>query len=221
MFVAQVLGHSMEPRVPDGAWCLFSAPVEGTRQGKTVLVELRYESGKGPKGGTADCWHHVRVMLRPRMADGRGVVAAQAQAGKAPEPTSASRRTGRATPVGSVGIRASEACRRCAGRSAHHDRPSWQAQCELRAIGAAVSRTRPRWPPPGQSLATTTISTRPAATGLEAPGTGCPAPSSPGLLEPCVLRPTLGPRPQEEPTVHTIPGGIFYFGQLPDISTLV
>jgi hypothetical protein len=41
MFVAQVVGKSMEPAIPDGAWCLFRAPVEGTRQGKTVLVQLR------------------------------------------------------------------------------------------------------------------------------------------------------------------------------------
>ena len=41
MFVAQVVGESMEPAIPDGAWCLFRAPVEGTRQGKTVLVQFR------------------------------------------------------------------------------------------------------------------------------------------------------------------------------------
>ena len=41
MFVAQVVGKSMEPAIPDGAYCLFRAPVEGTRQGKTVLVQLR------------------------------------------------------------------------------------------------------------------------------------------------------------------------------------
>ena len=41
MFVAQVVGKSMEPAIPDGAWCLFRAPVGGTRQGKTVLVQLR------------------------------------------------------------------------------------------------------------------------------------------------------------------------------------
>ncbi len=41
MFVAQVMGRSMEPAIPDGSWCLFRSPVEGTRQGKTVLVELR------------------------------------------------------------------------------------------------------------------------------------------------------------------------------------
>ena len=31
----------MEPAVPDGAWCLFRAPVEGTCQSKTVLAQLR------------------------------------------------------------------------------------------------------------------------------------------------------------------------------------
>ena len=41
VFVAQVVGGSMEPAIPDGAWCLFRAPVAGTRQGKTVLVQLR------------------------------------------------------------------------------------------------------------------------------------------------------------------------------------
>jgi SOS-response transcriptional repressor LexA len=41
MFVAQVVGKSMELAIPDGAWCLFRAPVQGTRQGKIVLVQLR------------------------------------------------------------------------------------------------------------------------------------------------------------------------------------
>ena len=49
MFAARVEGHSMEPAIPDGALCLFSAPVEGTRQGKTVLVELR--DGTDPEIG--------------------------------------------------------------------------------------------------------------------------------------------------------------------------
>jgi hypothetical protein len=41
MFVAHVVGHSMEPRIPDGSWCLFVAPVEGSRQGRIVLVQHR------------------------------------------------------------------------------------------------------------------------------------------------------------------------------------
>ena len=77
MFVAQVVGKSMEPQIPDGSWCLFRAPVEGTRQGKTVLVQLRddidpetdqrytvkrYKSEKTVEG---DSWRHARIALEP------------------------------------------------------------------------------------------------------------------------------------------------------------
>jgi SOS-response transcriptional repressor LexA len=86
MFVAQVVGKSMEPTIPDGAWCLFRAPVEGTRQGKTVLVQLRdatdpetgqrytvkrYESEKAAKG---DSWRHERITLKPLNPDFEPIV---------------------------------------------------------------------------------------------------------------------------------------------------
>ncbi|MGH8567264.1 MAG: S24 family peptidase, partial [Gammaproteobacteria bacterium] len=82
MFVAQVVGQSMEPQVPDGAYCLFRSPVEGTRQGKTVLVQLHDRSD--PEHGerftvkkyfsekaTSDegSWRHVKITLRPNNAD--------------------------------------------------------------------------------------------------------------------------------------------------------
>ena len=77
MFVARVAGRSMEPAIPDGAWCLFVAPVTGSRQGRTVLVQLRdavdpetgarytvkrYESDKTPDG---DAWRHAAARLKP------------------------------------------------------------------------------------------------------------------------------------------------------------
>jgi len=77
MFVAQVVGKSMEPAIIDGSYCLFAAPVAGTRQGKTVLVQLRdaadpetgerytvkrYESEKTQD---ADSWRHARITLKP------------------------------------------------------------------------------------------------------------------------------------------------------------
>ncbi|MXW53615.1 MAG: type I restriction endonuclease subunit R [Gemmatimonadetes bacterium] len=77
MFVAQVEGESMLPTIPDGAYCLFRAPVEGTRQGKTVLVQLRdaidpetgarftvkrYESEKVMED---DSWQHTKITLKP------------------------------------------------------------------------------------------------------------------------------------------------------------
>jgi len=55
MFIAQVVGKSMEPRIPDSAYCLFRSPVTGTRQGKIVVVELRDEvdpeTGSASSGG--------------------------------------------------------------------------------------------------------------------------------------------------------------------------
>ncbi len=94
MFVAQVVGRSMEPRVPDGAWCLFSAPVEGTRQGRTVLVQLRdatdpetgqrytvkrYESAKAPAG---ESWQHTRITLKPDNPDFEPIVLTAADEGE-------------------------------------------------------------------------------------------------------------------------------------------
>ena len=81
MFVARVAGRSMEPAIPDGAWCLFATPVTGTRQGRTVLVQLRdvvdpetgarytlkrYESEKTRDG---DSWRHATIRLKPLNAD--------------------------------------------------------------------------------------------------------------------------------------------------------
>ena len=77
MFVARVVGQSMEPRIPDGAYCLFASPVSGTRQGRIVLVQLRdqvdadtgqrftvkrYRSERTTDAGG---WPHVRITLEP------------------------------------------------------------------------------------------------------------------------------------------------------------
>lgn len=85
MFVAQVIGKSMEPAIPDGAYCLFSAPVMGSRQGKSVLVQLRdatdpesgerytvkrYESVKKKTGAS---WRHEKITLRPVNPDFRPI----------------------------------------------------------------------------------------------------------------------------------------------------
>ena len=82
MFVAQVVGRSMEPRIPDGGWCLFQSPVEGSRRGRVVLVEhrdiddpetggsytvKRYESDKESDG--AGSWRHTEIRLLPENLD--------------------------------------------------------------------------------------------------------------------------------------------------------
>ncbi len=87
MFVAQVVGKSMEPRIPDGSYCVFSAPVEGTRQGKIVLAQLRGavdpESGErytvkryeSEKSSEADgTWRHVTITLHPINRDFQPIV---------------------------------------------------------------------------------------------------------------------------------------------------
>lgn len=80
MFVTQVVGKSMEPLIPDGSFCLFNAgSIEGTRQGKVVLVMMRdaldAETGQrftvkeyaSEKGASEDGgWRHERVVLKPR-----------------------------------------------------------------------------------------------------------------------------------------------------------
>lgn len=71
----------MEPAIPNGAYCLFSAPVTGTRQGKIVLVQLRDatdpESGErytvkryqSEKTQVNDLWRHARIILNPVNTD--------------------------------------------------------------------------------------------------------------------------------------------------------
>ena len=84
LFVAQVVGESMNRRVPNGSWCLFRFNPVGTRQGKAVLAQHRgiddpetggsytlkvYHSRK-----TSDAdgeWRHVQVTLSPDSDDKR------------------------------------------------------------------------------------------------------------------------------------------------------
>jgi SOS-response transcriptional repressor LexA len=54
MFVAQVVGRSMEPMIPDGSFCVFRAPVTGTRQGKYLLIEQTGGHGKDGKSQASD-----------------------------------------------------------------------------------------------------------------------------------------------------------------------
>ncbi|MBI3657849.1 MAG: DEAD/DEAH box helicase family protein [Acidobacteria bacterium] len=94
MFVAQVLGKSMEPAISDGAYGLFAAPVTGARQGKTVLVQMRdatdpetgerytvkrYESEKVHEG---DSWRHTRITLKPLNPDFQSIVFTGAEEGQ-------------------------------------------------------------------------------------------------------------------------------------------
>jgi SOS-response transcriptional repressor LexA len=82
MFVLQVQGKSMEPAIPDGSYCLFSAPVAGPKGGRTVIVLLldkadpetgerytikRYSSEKTPSDDGD--WRHITITLKPNNPD--------------------------------------------------------------------------------------------------------------------------------------------------------
>ena len=84
LFVAQVVGESMNRVIPNGAWCLFRANPQGPRQGKVVLVQHRdirdqdhgatytvkkYLSEKvhDADGG----WLHSKIVLRPNSTEDR------------------------------------------------------------------------------------------------------------------------------------------------------
>lgn len=81
-FVARVVGESMNKRIPNGAWCLFSLNPVGSRQGKIVIVQHRsiedadtgghytikiYQSEKVSDGDGG--WRHGRITLNPASTD--------------------------------------------------------------------------------------------------------------------------------------------------------
>lgn len=77
MFVAQVVGRSMEPEIPDGSRCVFRANVAGSRQGRKLLVENFAESEAGGQRYTVKryrsekivhedgTWKHERIFMEP------------------------------------------------------------------------------------------------------------------------------------------------------------
>lgn len=82
LFVAQVVGESMNKRIPNGSWCLWRLNPAGSRQGKVVVAMHRdihdpetggqftvkvYESEKEEFGGGD--WQHRRIVLRPASSD--------------------------------------------------------------------------------------------------------------------------------------------------------
>jgi SOS-response transcriptional repressor LexA len=73
MFVGRINGHSMEPKIPDGSWCVFRRGVAGSRRGRLVLVrnseladENRYTVKRysSDKIITQDGFQHTRIRLQ-------------------------------------------------------------------------------------------------------------------------------------------------------------
>jgi len=78
LFVAQVVGESMNRRIPNGSWCLFRKCPVGSRNGRIVLVQHRdatdtdggghytvkiYESRKIYNEDGS--WSHEQILLKP------------------------------------------------------------------------------------------------------------------------------------------------------------
>lgn len=87
MFIAQVVGKSMEPTISDGSYCVFRFERGGSRNGLVVLVESslvsdpesyqrftikRYKSKKEMnKDGT---WRHTKIILSPDNMDFEDII---------------------------------------------------------------------------------------------------------------------------------------------------
>ena len=82
LFVAQVVGESMNRRIASGPWCVWRINPTGSRQGKIVLAQHRdisdpehsgqytvktYSSEKALDG---ESWTHTSVSLTPDSTDG-------------------------------------------------------------------------------------------------------------------------------------------------------
>src|SRR5712691_259877 len=78
MFVAQVKGHSMEPTIRDGSYCVFQFERGGSRKGKVILVQSRHLDDPENDGqytvkryfsekehSDDGTWHHKKITLVP------------------------------------------------------------------------------------------------------------------------------------------------------------
>ena len=80
-FLAQVIGESMNRRIPNGSWCLFREPLDGSRNGKVVIVQSRDIQDRDTNGHytvkiyrsekteTEDSWSHRGIRLEPDSMD--------------------------------------------------------------------------------------------------------------------------------------------------------
>ena len=80
-FLAQVVGESMNRRIPNGSWCLFRELSDGSRNGKVVIVQSRDIQDPDTAGQytvkvywcekteTEDSWSNRRIRLEPDSND--------------------------------------------------------------------------------------------------------------------------------------------------------
>ncbi|MCW7551830.1 DEAD/DEAH box helicase [Endozoicomonas gorgoniicola] len=87
MFVAQVVGHSMEPQIPADSYCLFRPVPAGTRQNRKLLIRHAGVADEETGGeytvkvyssektvSVDDSWQHTRITLMPLNPDYQPIV---------------------------------------------------------------------------------------------------------------------------------------------------
>lgn len=73
MFVARVVGHSMEPQIRDGEYCVFRAKPAGSRKGRVVLAQYRALPTPTLAAPTPSSGTHPRRSSKPTVpGDTRG-----------------------------------------------------------------------------------------------------------------------------------------------------
>lgn len=78
LFIAQVVGESMNRVIPNGAWCLFRMNPAGSRDHKIVLMQLR--NFRDPEhGGAYTVKRYIRMGRTPESTELGGTIRAQAQ----------------------------------------------------------------------------------------------------------------------------------------------
>ncbi|RZV40578.1 MAG: S24 family peptidase [Candidatus Acidulodesulfobacterium acidiphilum] len=96
MFIAKVVGKSMEPTIPDGSYCIFRYEPQGSREGKVVIAEMmheldpetnqkftvkRYHSEKEYSEEDGN-WLHTRIILSPDNKDFENIILENASENK-------------------------------------------------------------------------------------------------------------------------------------------
>jgi DUF2075 family protein len=87
MFVVQACGHSMEPRINDGDFCVFRTNPAGSRQGKIMLVQHRnyYDADNAGAYSIKEyssvksydefgSWQHEKIELKPLNRDYNSII---------------------------------------------------------------------------------------------------------------------------------------------------
>lgn len=87
MFVARVVGRSMEPLIRDGELCVFRAKPRGSRQGKIVLIQYRGPADPETGGSFTvkryrsvkllredGTWQHEKITLEPLNEEFRPII---------------------------------------------------------------------------------------------------------------------------------------------------